>query len=69
MIDLRADGFEYSEEEEQDDGAVDIENQYYNAKGASDFLRIWTMGREAHAHGSHACPRLFARARGGHALC
>ena len=35
MIDLRADGFEYSEEEEQDDGAVDIENQYYNAKGAS----------------------------------
>ena len=28
-----ADGFEYSEEEEQDEEEVDIENQYYNAKG------------------------------------
>ena len=35
-----ADGFEYSEEEEQDEEEVDIENQYYNAKGAlSDLSR------------------------------
>ena len=59
MIDLRADGFEYSEEEEQDDGAVDIENQYYNAKGASwgdasAFLQIRPMGRPMHAHGTPA---------------
>lgn len=68
MIDLCADGFEYSEEEEQDDGAVDIENQYYNAKGArrgrgaSESPTIRPAG-EAHAHHhAHDFPPVSSRA-------
>lgn len=47
-------GFEYSDEEELDDEQIDIENEYYNAKGATgrrERANRWGWRRETRAGG------------------
>ena len=45
-------GFEYSDEEELDDEQIDIENEYYNAKGTTgrrERANRWGWRRETRA--------------------